>query len=634
MPLNARDSIADLQSLARAAADEEIKWTKAPFAGVSPSQDDSSDYIMDHDDDNGMEDAKDYSLPLQINNPVSDHPENQTDAVDKSSSSTISSTSQDKSMAINVPPKQQTGRKKTSRSAPKRQSGYGGYNYDYSDYYSETYKMKERSKTKKKNVLNCLFPFFQDPVESDSDSDDESDVHDHAMSSDSSNLSNKVSVNDGRISAGKNFAPQVNNKKVDLAEKIQPSTPVGTTSDVEEAATPATSASATPEPEDLGAKMPDLSTASSSSGSVATVTTANELSSSALDQKTTLKGILKRTVVKRQLENENTRMETEESLQKSLMSSLRGKEVQQTKQRRHILPKYSTVDANESMDIDGDMSNITSKPRRNVTFSSMARVLPVLARTEMSFYLKSLIWWQRNDYDDFKKTGRIIAKAMLQGGSEIWLQTSNAWGKKQSLGNKSTTNNAEYMLALESYGVRVNGDNEEKADDDDVGSKWWCKFGHSRRGLEHVVSIQEGRQRQKLVNLSIQAVLEEQRRQRMIGRKDQKKISSISMQYTSWSKDLALAAANADAEAVETNFDAKAKCRLSHLSNKLLKRGKGTEGQPCASLILSANPAIAAGMLDSHTHRSKSSIGTKDPKIQQQLEESSVKRQAAGFQFQ
>jgi len=631
MPLNARDSIADLQSLARAAADEEIKWTKAPFAGVSPSQDDSSDYIMDHDDDNGMEDVKDYSLPLQINNPVPDHPGNQTDAVDKSSSSTISSTSQDKIMTANVPSKQQTVRKKSSRSAAKRQTGYGGYNYDYSDYYSETYKMKDRSKTKKKNVLNCLFPFLQDPVESDSGSDDESDVHDHAMSSDSSNLSNQVSVNDGRISAGNNFAPQVNDKKLDHAENIQPSTTVGTSSAVGEAITPPTSASATPEPEDLGAKIPDLSTASSSSGSVAI---ANELSSSALDQKTDLKGILKRTVVKRQIENKKTRMETEESLQKSLMSSLRGKEVQQTKQRRHILPKYSSIDATESMDVDGDASNITSKPRRNVTFSSMARVLPVLARSEMSFYLKSLIWWQRNDYDDFKKTGRIIAKAMLQGGSEIWLQTSNAWGQKQSHGNKTTTNNAEYMLALESYGVRVNGDNEEKADDDDVGSKWWCKFGHSRRGLEHVVSIQEGRQRQKLVNFSIQAVLEEQRRQRMIGRKDQKKISSISMQYTSWSKDLALAAANADAEAVETNFDSKAKCRLSHLSNKLLKRGKGTEGQPCASLILSANPAIAAGMLDSHTHPSKSSIGTKDPKIQQQHEESSVKRQAAGFQFQ
>jgi len=35
----------------------------------------------------------------------------------------------------------------------------------------------------------------------------------------------------------------------------------------------------------------------------------------------------------------------------------------------------------------------------------------------MSYFRKSTNWWQRNDYDDLKKTGRIIAKAMVQGGS-------------------------------------------------------------------------------------------------------------------------------------------------------------------------------------------------------------------------
>jgi hypothetical protein len=72
----------------------------------------------------------------------------------------------------------------------------------------------------------------------------------------------------------------------------------------------------------------------------------------------------------------------------------------------------------------------------------MATVISITARDDMSFFVKSCIWWQRNDYDDFKKTARIITKAILCGGSEVWLQTSNAWGKKQgSTGNSIGVNN-------------------------------------------------------------------------------------------------------------------------------------------------------------------------------------------------
>ena len=31
----------------------------------------------------------------------------------------------------------------------------------------------------------------------------------------------------------------------------------------------------------------------------------------------------------------------------------------------------------------------------------------------MSFMEKSQVWWQKSDYEDFKKTARIIAKAMV-----------------------------------------------------------------------------------------------------------------------------------------------------------------------------------------------------------------------------
>jgi hypothetical protein len=251
----------------------------------------------------------------------------------------------------------------------------------------------------------------------------------------------------------------------------------------------------------------------------------------------------------------------------------------------------------------------------------------------------------------------------LQGGSEIWLQTSNAWGKKQDKrvgnnNNNTNTNEAdtaaetrvsnEYTSALRRYGVKEDT-NEEKVRDDDVGSKWWCKFGHSRRGLEHIVSVEEGRQRQRLVNASIAAVLEEQRRQRLT-RRDPKKIGAISMQYTSWAKDVALAAAEADEEAVRSNFHIRAKGRLSYLSSKLSsqkgKAGAGAgnvQGQPCASLILSANPALTAEVLDSHRHRSVSALNSNGNVNGKNMNGSgsnhstsaeSMKNQAAGFQYQ
>jgi hypothetical protein len=273
----------------------------------------------------------------------------------------------------------------------------------------------------------------------------------------------------------------------------------------------------------------------------------------------------------------------------------------------------------------------------------------------MSYFLKSMIWWQRADYEDFKKAGRIISKAMLQGGSEIWLQTSDAWGKKRdnrtvknlgsSLENEQILNSEEYRSALRKYGV--NDQSEEKVIEDDindVGHKWWCKFGHSRRGLEHIVSVDEGRQRQKLVNASITAVLEEQRRQRLT-RKDPNKIAAISMQYTSWAKDLARAAGEADAEAVRSNFHSKAKGRLSYLSSSLLKRKdvEKVEGQPCASFILSANSALMAEVLDSHAHDGTASLLSTSVKERAGMlvkgntrseSKDDIAHKAAGFQFQ
>eukprot|EP00978_Attheya_sp_CCMP212_P023069 scaffold69889_cov32-Attheya_sp.AAC.1 len=199
------------------------------------------------------------------------------------------------------------------------------------------------------------------------------------------------------------------------------------------------------------------------------------------------------------------------------------------------------------------------KQKKKTQFAPMARVIAVASRKDMLFIEKSLVWWQKSDYNDFKKTGRIIAKAMMEGGSEIWLtSTNNAWGRRISSGSsrrktslsRENINNPASSLTNKNTNTDTSSSEEGEDDDtDNFGNKWWCKFGHSRRGLEHIASIEEGRERQRNVNASIAAVIKEQQRQRMSGAaKDEYKLATSGRTYTTWARDLALAAGAADAE--------------------------------------------------------------------------------------
>jgi hypothetical protein len=194
------------------------------------------------------------------------------------------------------------------------------------------------------------------------------------------------------------------------------------------------------------------------------------------------------------------------------------------------------------------------KPRtpHSVSFSPMARVVTVKSKNDMDEEEKSDIWWQRSDYEDFRKTGRIITRAMLEGGSEIWLTSSDgsANKKKNSLGQN------DYVA--------------------ETGDKWWHKFGHSRRGLEHVVSIEEGRQRQMNVKTAIRAVLEEQARQKMYKREDPEKLRHVALHHTMWARDLALASGASDADAVDQSFSEGRKSREFYLLK--MSRNKSSSG--------------------------------------------------------
>lgn len=700
----ARDSIADLQSLHNLEK-EDLDTNTAPSSYYlngqgSKEQEAADDYYFNFEEDalfmEEQEDSSEIKAPVHLNvplqqcnskatkgdmNPVSvhhsDHPSGTTESSVSISTAaatpaaTAASTAatniflgettellnddspQQTATSAFVSRKNRRGRSNavTQEYANKQRTiNYAYSGFDYSDYYQDSYmdEVMAMSSKKKKNILCCLFPFLQDPLLSDDEDDEGDSVTSEPVGCEDVNAKDNSPPNEvekvnslqelgdssivadsGRDSMGNHLEQEITREQLSISPSVSTSETdlsYSTTGDLCENQPFTRTGPISPE-----AQNPDTL------NTHAAIETESDSTMSGQPTQPR-KGILKHTIIKPQLP---TRPEKSLHRSSAISKSPTDKNSPNAR-RRSILPTYESSSVHKSIALDE--SSAHTRSCKSVSFSSMARVVPVLPRSEMSYYLKSMIWWQRVDYEDFKKAGRIISKAMLQGGSEIWLQTSDAWGKKRdsrtdkNVGSASE-NNEEYRSALRQFGV--NDQSEEKVtedDSDDVGNKWWCRFGHSRRGLEHIVSVDEGRQRQKLVNASITAVLEEQRRQRL-SRKDPNKIAAISMQYTSWARDLARAAGEADAEAVRSNFHSKAKGRLSYLSSRLLKRKdvNKVEGQPCASFILSANSALMAEVLDSHAHDATNvllSSRTKGRVDTRSESKDDIAHKAAGFQFQ
>lgn len=164
--------------------------------------------------------------------------------------------------------------------------------------------------------------------------------------------------------------------------------------------------------------------------------------------------------------------------------------------RRSLFPSAPSIERRYSI-------RNNEKHEKELRWASMARVMNVPALNEVSLIERTSVWWQRSDYEDFKKAGRIISKSMLQGGSQVWLKTS------------ASVKNAN-----------------SKHFEEDHGESWWCKFGHSRRGLEHVTDVEQGKSRQRNVIQSIQAVIGEQRKQRIMQTYDRVKLASVASRYT------------------------------------------------------------------------------------------------------
>lgn len=230
------------------------------------------------------------------------------------------------------------------------------------------------------------------------------------------------------------------------------------------------------------------------------------------------------------------------------------------------------------------------KPNKNIEFAPMARVVTVKSRNEMSDLEKSLIWWQKQDYEDFKKTGRMIAKAMCEGGSEVWLASNNAWQNKA--GRTSSTPRAIHLSDRSE--IQQSDDSHSSSVQPD---KWWHHFGHSRRGLEHIASVEEGRQRQANVRVAIRVVIDEQKRQKIYRKEDPEKLRMLSLQYTTWARELALAAAASDAEAVESDFHENRKSREFYILKQAKAQGGFSKKLPSFMMPAAVSPQV----LDHHT---------------------------------
>jgi len=172
--------------------------------------------------------------------------------------------------------------------------------------------------------------------------------------------------------------------------------------------------------------------------------------------------------------------------------------------------------------------------KKKVTFSPTKRVVVMPSLCSM----KSEIWWDSYDYVCFRRTAVFLANSLPSDGAETWLHV-NSESKSSASGLLTSDHDAG------------GGFPEEK---------WWCKFGHSRRGLEHICCEKEGNIRHQKVTQAIHAVLHEQERKTKVGRvSDAQSLARISCKHTRWARDLALAAGFADAKAVATDFDEKLK---------------------------------------------------------------------------
>ena len=128
------------------------------------------------------------------------------------------------------------------------------------------------------------------------------------------------------------------------------------------------------------------------------------------------------------------------------------------------------------------------------------------------------VWWTKEDYQSFRRVGIMLARAKAD---KLW--EGELWGLEQAA---ARSNNEAKDVTREAKSESRSGAEAGEFADHESSGKWWCKYGHSRRGLEQLLEGQ-GAHRSKCVKDVVTKVLEEQQRQRKSGIADHRLIAML-----------------------------------------------------------------------------------------------------------
>jgi len=220
-----------------------------------------------------------------------------------------------------------------------------------------------------------------------------------------------------------------------------------------------------------------------------------------------------------------------------------------TSGRRSILPSTYNAKAEKK------------KKSLRSSFSPFARVLTIESHKDFTEDERQNAWWQKSDYEDFRKSTSKLVRSMLNENITGWLgfkdeaaliEKSKSGPLLESSKTSSLAKRELPPMSLSELQENLEHVNQKAktAQKDVQAQSWWDRFGD-------LASFCESRHRQRLARDAIRIVLDEQRRQRMFQSPDPNKIRLAYMESSAWTREWSLALAAVKADEVRGNLDGK-----------------------------------------------------------------------------
>mmetsp|Transcript_57791 Transcript_57791/g.67461 ORF Transcript_57791/g.67461 Transcript_57791/m.67461 type:complete len:483 (-) Transcript_57791:175-1623(-) len=262
-----------------------------------------------------------------------------------------------------------------------------------------------------------------------------------------------------------------------------------------------------------------------------------------------------------------------------------------------------------------------SSRKKHVHFSPLKSVVSICPLDCMTSKERKSVWWQAADFDHFKNSITILSKQKEEEKScNTWLVWSRASLTTKSSGKAYKASNSSKGKASISYKAALTGTKSpnkkvvkttvrqrKKTTSVNEKSAWWHKYGDSRRGLEKYASAMQAKQSMEVYKEAIHRVFDEQKNQKSIwsNRPDDEELARVYREYTGWARDLALAAAASDADALRTGFDdSKRKSREYFLLKQVYLNGMKIHRHIPAFMIPTG--VQPKGFLDEHLSNCRS----------------------------